>query len=231
MKDFVIFDLETTGLAPKENQIIEIAAMRTNYKGEKISTFHKFIKLYKVEKLDPFITELTSIDEQLLLNEGEDVDYVMEEFLNYINDSILVAQNAKFDMSFLMEYYIKNLDNTFTPLAIDTIELAKVLRPNLTTYKLAKLVEYFDVDYDSESHHRADYDVFITREVFVKMLEEVNYEGNLDDLLKLCNFRNASEKQISFLESLMGKNNHYLEAGHMFSINTASFHIDYYLNR
>ncbi|MGL5020760.1 MAG: 3'-5' exonuclease, partial [Mycoplasmatales bacterium] len=104
--NYVIFDLETTGLDPKKEQIIEIAGQKINAKGETIGLFHKFISLYKVDTVSNFITNLTQIDDELLLKEGEDVKEVMAQFKDFIDDSILVAQNSNFDMGFLVDYYL-----------------------------------------------------------------------------------------------------------------------------
>ncbi len=227
--NFVIFDLETTGLSPKEEQIIEIAAKKIDINGEELGVFHKFVSLYKVDSISDFISNLTNITNEMLIEKGEDITFVIEQFNDFCKDSVLVAQNAKFDMSFLMTYHLEELNVSYSPLCIDTINLAKNLRPNMESYKLAKLVEYFNVNYDPNAHHRADYDVDITTEVLINQLKEFNFSGDINELLKISNFVNITDKQSNFLDSLMGKNNHYITSGHIFSKQTASFHIDHYL--
>lgn len=231
MNSFVIFDLETTGLTPKDNQIIEIAAKKIDFLGNELGTFHKFVELYKVEYISEFITNLTTITDEYLINNGEEISYVMESFGDFIHDSILVAQNQKFDMSFLMEYYLEKENIAFSPCVIDTIDLAKKVFPNKNSYKLASLVEYCGVDYDSMAHHQADYDVLITTKVLMFLLKSLNFNGDIEKLLIDANFKKASDKQMPFLTSLMGKSNHHVEKNHVFSISSASFHIDYYLNK
>ncbi len=228
--DFVIFDLETTGLKHKNEQIIEIAALRIDRFGNTISKFHKLIKLYKVYELSEFIVNLTNITLKMLNEEGEDITSVMDEFFEFSKDTILVAQNARFDMSFLMQYFLEEQNKCYTPLYLDVINLAKVIYPQKKSYKLSKLVELFNISYNENAHHRADYDTKITTEIFIKQLEMLEYTGDYKKLLITAKVIQCSDKQADYLKVLMGKNNHYLENNHYFDKVSASFHIDFYLN-
>jgi DNA polymerase-3 subunit alpha (Gram-positive type) len=231
--NYVIFDLETTGLDPKNEQIIEIAGRKINAKGETIDLFHKFVNLYKVETVSEFIQNLTHIDDSLLEKEGHDIQEVMGQFLDFIDDSILVAQNAKFDMSFLMQYYLHERNMVFTRLCLDTINLAKKLVPDRKSYKLSELVKIFGVKYDADAHHRADYDVEITTEVFKNQMSVLYGQGivTLAQLLEIDRFTAYSEKQQSFLDNLMGKSGHHMHHYDFYTAKTASTHIEYYLNK
>lgn len=231
--NYIVFDLETTGLEAESEQIIEIAARKIDHHGNVISTFHRFIKLYKVKELSKFIIDLTSITSEVLQTEGSDIHEVMDEFLDYIDDSILVAQNSKFDMGFLLQYYLWEKNICFGRLCIDTINLAKSIYPNQESYKLSELTKLFKVSYDQYAHHRADYDVEITSKILIKQLKilQENNINTIADLLKIENYRYFSVKQKSFLETLMGKNNHNYHKMDVFNITVASKHIDYYLNK
>ncbi len=227
--EFVIFDLETTGLKPETEQIIEIAASKVK-NGKIIEIFHRFINLYRKDRLEPFIVELTSITEGLLEQKGERVDNVMDDFLEFIDGAVLVAQNAKFDIGFLVNYYLNQNHQIFSPFYLDTINLAKNLRPNETSYKLSLLTEMFVIEYDANAHHRADYDVEITTKVFLKQLSELNANG-LKELLQYSFYRPMSEKQENFLSSLIEKNQYHVPENTSFNIQTASLHIDYFLKQ
>lgn len=228
---YIVFDLETTGLDPQKDQIIEISAQKIDHMGHVLARFDSFISLYKKEELDPFIVNLTSITTDILQKEGEDIDTVMDEFLEFISGSILVAQNAKFDMGFLIQYYLVEQNMAFTRVCLDTIELAKYIYPDKTSYKLSELVNYFDVAYDSEKHHRADYDVEITAQVLVKEFQLLDEYQTIHDLLTISNVRPYSEKQASFLDDLLGKANMHLDQLDYFTIQSASKHIDHLLNK
>ncbi len=211
---YVVFDIETTGFDPIFDQIIEIGAVKVNGSGEVIDKFQRFVSLYKKDQLPEKIVELTHITDEMLIADGQNIDFVMEEFMEFFSDSVLVAQNTKFDMSFIDMYYLKN-KNIFLPnITLDTIDLAKHLYPDKSTYKLAKLIEYFDVNYDSEAHHRADYDALITSEIFVKGMSKLvveNKKSTFNDYLEVFKIEEATINQKKFLHSLLIKNNIILE--------------------
>lgn len=204
---YVVFDIETTGFKPETDQMIEIGAVKINKNGEKISSFHKFVSLYKVPTIPKIIEELTKIDDKLLEKEGNPLDEVMKEFKTYIEDCMLVAQNAKFDMSFIDDYFLKE-KQYISNLVIDTIDIGKNLYPSKKSYKLASLMEYFEIKYDKNAHHRADYDAEITAKILIKGLKEMETTvgteiQNYKNILKLDE---ASIKQKRFLFSLLEKN-------------------------
>lgn len=207
---YVVFDIETTGFDPILDQIIEIGAVKLNGKGEVVSKFQKFVSLYKKDSLPKKIVELTHINDEMLHNEGKEIDFVMEEFYDYFKDSILVAQNTKFDMSFIDMYYLRQKGIFLSNFTLDTIDLAKKLFPQKDTYKLAKLIEYFEVEYDSNAHHRADYDALITSEIFVKGMKELVLNQNkitLNDYVEVFKIEEATQNQKKFLYSLLTRNN------------------------
>lgn len=224
---FVVFDIETTGFDPLKEQIIEIGAVKININGEVIERFSKFISLYRRETVPEIITELTKIDDELLLEKGEDVKETIESFLNFAKDSILVAQNAKFDMSFLTAYTLFAKKETNGQYFVDTINFSKVLFPEKKTHKLSSLVEYFEIEYDANAHHRADYDAEITAKIFVKQMEylDMNSESSIEELLKKECSVQPSEKQLSFLSNLIEQKG-ISENGMYFTKQTISTHID-----
>ncbi len=204
--EYIVFDLETTGLDKNTNQITEIAAARIDINGKVLKTFHKFVSLYKIDTVPEFITNLTKIDDKLLEEQGENINIVMQEFVKFSQGAILVAQNAKFDIGYLTHYWLYEQKAIYAPLYIDTMILAKIVKPNQSSYKLAKLVEYFDVDYDKDAHHRADYDVEITSKVLAKILAEMKSYNTVNDLIIASNPKMITEKQKNYIISL-AKNN------------------------
>ncbi len=229
---FVVFDIETTGLDNKKDQIIEIGATKVSSSGEIINTFSKFIKLYKVDKLPELIINLTNITDQMLSEQGEDYRFVMESFSDFVGKSILVAQNARFDLSFLMAYYMNEKKEFYANYYLDTIHLAKVIYPNKSTYKLSELINYFEIEYDAYAHHRADYDATITAQILIKQLKLLQVEtiDNLQDLIKVSQAIMITEKQEAFLNSLLTKNKINQSAESYLTKDVASIGIDLLLN-
>lgn len=210
--NFVVFDIETTGFDPVNDQIIEIGAVKLNFEGKIVDKFSKFVTLYSTDKIPTKIIELTHITDEMLIDMGEEYNYVMKCFYEFIKDNILIAQNAKFDMSFIDTYYLKNnifLDN----IVFDTIDLAKYIYPDKKTYKLSSLIEYFEIDYDKDAHHRADYDAQITSEIFVNGMKKLYAESKikLRDYEDVFLIEEASQAQKKYLHTLMKKNDIKLE--------------------
>ena len=97
IQDYTVVDLETTGLSPRTDKIIEIGAVKI--KNRKITDrYSTFID--PQEKLSDEIVELTNITDKML--EGQrTIDVVLPEFMDFVGDAVLVAHNASFDTGFV----------------------------------------------------------------------------------------------------------------------------------
>jgi len=178
---YVVFDLETTGFnAGGEDSIIEIGAVKI-CNGEIIDRYDKLINPGK--KLPAKIIELTKITDKMLENCPNEED-VVKDFMQFIENLPMVAHNAKFDMSFLKMAYKKYNLGEFNNTVIDTLELSRVMNPSLARHSLSALVKRYDVLFDEEGHHRADYDSEATGYVFHKMIKELN-NRNIENVLEL----------------------------------------------
>ncbi|MDN6161362.1 MAG: PolC-type DNA polymerase III, partial [Atopostipes sp.] len=178
---YVVFDVETTGLSAVYDSIIELAGVKM-YKGNVIEEFQEFID--PGESLSSFTTELTGITNDMVKGSKSEKE-VLSAFKSFTEDTILVAHNAKFDMSFINKGYEKNGLGTSTLPVIDTLELSRFVYPELKTFGLGALAKKFDVLL--EQHHRAIYDAQTTGlllNIFLKDLEDrhgiVNHK-NLND--------------------------------------------------
>lgn len=167
---FVVFDVETTGLSAVYDTIIELAGVKI-YQGEIIDRFESFANPHK--SLSKRITEITGITDDMLVDARE-VDDVLQDFQQWIGDSILVAHNASFDIGFLNEGFKKiDVEQVKNPV-IDTLELARFLYPNLGNHRLNTLCKLLDIELTQ--HHRAIYDAEATGYMFwkfVKMLADI----------------------------------------------------------
>ena len=178
---YIVFDLETTGLSANEgDSIIEIGAVKIS-NGEIIDRFDELINPGKL--LDPKIIEITNITDDMLKDKPNEKDMVIK-FMNWCGDAPMVAHNARFDLSFLEMAYLKynlgRLKNTI----IDTLGLSRYLESHEKYHNLATLVKRYNIDWDENKHHRADYDSEGTALIFYKMLKrlELNDINSLKDL-------------------------------------------------
>lgn len=180
---YIVFDLETTGLKPNEgDSIIEIGAVKIS-NGKIIDRFDELIDPEK--PLDPKITEITSITNEMLKGKPNEKDTVIK-FIKWCQDLPLVAHNARFDLSFLEMAYLKYNLGRLTNTVIDTLGLSRYLESHERYHNLATLVKRYDIEWDEDKHHRADYDSEGTALIFYKMLKklELNDIHDLKDLTK-----------------------------------------------
>lgn len=181
---YVVFDTETTGFnAAGDDQMIEIGAVKLK-DGEIIDRFDKLIdpKRHIPDK----ITELTCITDSMVSG-CDDEKTVTKEFLDWAGDNPLVAHNAKFDISFISMAMKKYNLGEFKSTVIDTLELSRTLDQGYARHSLSALVKRYNVPWEEDAHHRADYDAEGTAKVFSKMLDKVinqNFES-ISDLERL----------------------------------------------
>ncbi len=168
--EFVVFDTETTGFnAGNGDSMIEIGAVKIK-NGEITDRFDELIN--PLRHIPDRITELTGISDEMVegkLNEEE----ATKKFIKWIGTCPLVAHNAKFDVSFIEMAFKKYNLGKFENTIIDTLELSRVLDQGFARHSLSALVKRYNVDFDEESHHRADYDAEGTARVFYKMVQKL----------------------------------------------------------
>ena len=177
---YVVFDTETTGFnAGGKDQMIEIGAVKIS-DGNIIDRFDELIDPKRPLPLK--ITELTCITDDMLKGR-DDEETVTKKFLEWVGDLPMVAHNAKFDISFITMAMKKYNLGEFTNTVIDTLELSRVLDQGFARHGLSALVKRYNVPWEEDAHHRADYDAEGTALVFHKMLQKLmsqNFKNVLD---------------------------------------------------
>jgi len=179
--EFIVFDLETTGLNPSQHEIIEIGAVKFK-NGEIIDEFNTFVKAEN--KIPPKITEITGIEEKMLIDAPPLKDAI-NKFLEFADKSVLVAHNADFDYGFIRSA-LQNLNikkDEFT--VLDTLSLSRALVKDIKNYKLNTLSAYFAVEL--ENHHRALDDAQATAEILSNLLKILKEDDN-DSLMDINNY-------------------------------------------
>lgn len=185
---YVVFDIETTGFSALTDKIIEIGAVKVE-KGkitEKFSTFvnPKIPIPYRIE-------HLTGINDEMVMG-AETIDVVLPKFLEFSKGAIMVAHNADFDMSFIMQN-AKNLGIEYDVTYVDTVALARVLIPSISRYKLDNVAKALGVSL--ENHHRAVDDAGCTAEIFVKFVDMLK-QREVFDLDKVNEFSKSTVESI-----------------------------------
>ncbi|MCM1082336.1 MAG: PolC-type DNA polymerase III [Clostridium sp.] len=194
--EYVVFDIETTGLSPRHNNIIEIGAVRIR-DGKICDTYSRFVN---PEIPIPYsITKLTSINDSMVMD-APTIETVLPEFLEYVGDAVLVAHNASFDTGFIKEFAKRlglKCDNTI----MDTMTLAHILIPELGKYTLDRLCKQFNVSL--EHHHRACDDAAATAEIFIKMLAMI-HKRDIHTIAELNSMGSASPDAIKKAKTYHG---------------------------
>ncbi|MDX1961156.1 MAG: 3'-5' exonuclease [Leptospiraceae bacterium] len=166
---FVALDLETTGVETKKSEILEIAAIRFTADKE-IARFHSLTK--PVRGLNYEAMKVNGITEEQL-NHAPSLDSVLPEFLNFISDSILIIQNAEFDLSFLLyEARIRQISFPTLPV-LCTVQLTRKLFPKIRHNLSSLRVEFGILHEKNRSNvqskiHEAMDDSYAAMEVFKK---------------------------------------------------------------
>ena len=180
---YVVFDLETTGLYPNSGDtIIEIGAVKIK-EGKIIDRYDELVNPEKL--LSEEIIKITGINNEML-KEKRDEESCIIDFMKWVGDLPMVAHNAKFDISFIENALTKyNLDK-LKNIVIDTLGLSRYLESSERYHNLATLVKRYNIPWDEDKHHRADYDSEGTALIFDKMLKklELNNFNTLSDLYK-----------------------------------------------
>ena len=158
---FVAIDVETTGLSPLYNELIEISAIK--YEGaKKLDTFSTLIKPKK--EVSSTITNLTGITNKML-EDAPTIEKVMPELIEFIGDDPIVAHNANFDYSFLQNNSNKSFTNNKV---IDTVAISRKMLPNLPNHKLNTVARYIGIQ--EEGYHRAEFDCECCAKIYMKYL-------------------------------------------------------------
>ncbi|GAB6071654.1 3'-5' exonuclease [Venenivibrio stagnispumantis] len=181
---FAVIDIETTGLKPTTGEIIEVAAIKVE--GGVITS--KFSSLVKpdIQIIPPHITQLTGITTAMVIDKPK-IEEIFDKYMDFIGDSIIVAHNASFDLSFLNlvnnRLYGKNIQNP----TICTLKLARRIFPELQSKSLSNLAYHFNLSF--QQRHRALSDAYATYEIFKRIIDILqDYKINkVLDIIKLAN--------------------------------------------
>jgi len=198
MKGIIAIDVETTGISPEKERIIEIGAFRPET-GDVFKTL-----INPGRPLPERITELTGITDEMLSGAPEEPEAIWAwlEFMG--DDVILLGHNICFDHSFLVQAIRRCGYEEPQFLGIDTLKLSRVLCPELPNKKLETMVEHFGLT--NERAHRAFEDARVTVEVY-RRLKAMNKEPELFEpvlmYFKAKKTEPMTQKQRSFLNAIL----------------------------
>ena len=199
--DFVVFDIETTGLSCTDDEITEIGAVKIS-NGVVTDRWSTFVNPKR--PIPEKIVTLTGITDEMV-SDAPAIEGVLPDFITFCNGCVLVAHNAAFDTSFIKAKCKRcNIEYSFA--ALDTLKLARCMYPQLPNHKLDTLTKHLNVLL--ENHHRAVNDAKATADAFIKMLDELKEKGinKLSELNYAFDMREAAKKTKAYHIILLAKN-------------------------
>ncbi len=220
---FVVFDLETTGLSPLQETITEIGAVKM-VGGKIVDRFGMLVNPRK--SIPPKIVELTGITDKMVA-EAPGLEKVLPAFWEFCGDSILVAHNASFDISFIQaNLSLVGEDEILQPI-LDTLELSRAMLPNLKKHRLNVVAKELGVSL--ENHHRAVDDAQAAGGILLALIERMKQQA-VTDLQDVNNLVNGvrPEKLPSFHTVILAENEVGLK--NLYRLTTKA-HLEYFYKR
>ena len=166
--NYVIFDLETTGISPNYDEVIEISALKVKG-GEVVDEFNTLVNPGR--KIPFGATKVNGITNAMVA-EAPAFSHVLAEFLDFAEDLVLVGHNiARFDMKFIWrdaeQYFGEIPQNNY----VDTLQVARKHLPKMEHHRLVDLAEHYGIS--SEGAHRALNDCYMNQKVYECMVAEM----------------------------------------------------------
>lgn len=166
LSDYAVVDIETTGLSPHSDSIIEISALkvRDNVIKEVYSSL-----INPGYEIPSFISELTGITNKML-ESAPKIESGLPDFIHFLGNDIIVGHNVNFDINFLYDISIELLSKPLSNDFIDTMRMARKIFPNAPHHRLQDISAMLSVNYSGA--HRAEQDCRITYQCYIKMIEK-----------------------------------------------------------
>ncbi len=160
LDNYIVIDLETTGLSPSNDKIIEIAAFKIR-NNEIIDKYEQLINPEMPVNL--FISNLTGITNEML-EDKPTIEQVLDELFEFLKGEILLGHNIHFDLNFLYDNFLKHkgiiLDNNYT----DTLRISRLVFPEFKSHGLSSLCEELNIE--RKTAHRASSDALATVDIY-----------------------------------------------------------------
>lgn len=189
--DYVVFDLETTGLSPDSDSIIEIAAVKV-INDRPADTFSSFVDPHR--RIPEFITDITGITNKMVKG-APPAEEIVPAFIDFCGGLPVLGHNInKFDMRF-----INAVQRDFSPFSVDTLDLSEHIRTGGTGNSLSSLCLRFNVINDNA--HRALSDCMATHEVYLKLKELYRKNGAYFNMAVNCGRKLFQENIAAFCKT------------------------------
>jgi len=181
LSDYILFDLETTGLSTENDQVVEISALKITC-GEITDEFSTLVNPgihipYQASSINGITDEM--------VKDAPDMEHALKDFISFIGNSILVGHNIKrFDMGFIQRDAVRYFGKQITNDYVDTLTLSRKYLPELCSHSLGYLADHYDVSY--EGAHRALADCHINKKVYDCLKKEIENPSEAVKQMRTC---------------------------------------------
>lgn len=184
---FIAFDLETTGVVPGVDQIVEIGAVRF-VDGQPESVF---VTLVDPRRPMPAAASVVNGINDEMLKGQPFIEDLLLPFADFCGDDPIVAHNASFDAQFLTADIKKHELPAPRGLVLDTLPISRKVFPGLPNYKLSTLVQHLKIQ--AAEYHRAQADAASCGHLFFEMLKRISVAGRAPSIEQLVNLTGRPE--------------------------------------
>ena len=179
--DYVLLDIETTGLDTENDRIIEISAIKVS--GKEI--VEEFSTLVNPGIHIPFYASSVNGITDDMVKDSPSINEALKDFLKFAGNSILAGHNIRrFDLRFIQRESLNCFGKNITNKILDTLDVARRYLPELESCSLESLAYHYDISYDGA--HRALADCHINKRVYDMLAKEAENPSEAAKQVKTC---------------------------------------------
>ncbi len=183
--DFVVVDVETTGMSPTDDRMTEIAMMKVR-NGTLVEEYSTLIN--PLMTINSFITDLTGID-NLMVQDAPTAREIIPDVAEFLQGTVFVAHNAAFDWGFVSHAAKRERDIELENPRLCTVKLSRRILPNLQSRSLGPVAEFLDIRIPQR--HRASGDAYATALILIKFLSYLKKKHALSTVEELLRFESS----------------------------------------
>lgn len=181
INDYVLFDIETTGLSPESDEVVELSALKI-LDGEVVDEFSTLVN--PGIHIPYTASNINSITDDMV-KDSPTMEQVLKDFKAFIGDSVLMGHNIKrFDLKFIQRDAVRYLGKELPNGSLDTLFIANRYLPDLESRSLESLSYHYGISYAGA--HRALADCHINKKVYDCLLKEMENPSEAAKKVQVC---------------------------------------------
>ena len=199
---FAVLDVETTGLSHEQgHRVCEVGAIKLRA-GKEIERYHTLV--HPAMAVPEEATRIHRITDDML-KDAPPFATIARPLREFLAGTVMIAQNARFDLGFINAEFLRTGLGRLSIPVVDTVTLARRVRPGLSGYSLDRLAHHFQIPVDSR--HRALGDCEVTVRVFLECLKTLRQKGEVRSVEDLVKRGGVHNPETAAVEAAGGRSN------------------------